>query len=201
MSKVKRFVPRSADYIKAGTAPAHYPKTDCPEVAFVGRSNVGKSTLINKLTNRKALARASNTPGRTQLIQFFEVGGRWTFADLPGYGYAKVPPAIKKAWGPMIEKYLAQRKSLALVVLIVDARRTPGTWEGQFLDWLDENERPVMIVATKIDKISKHKRKARMKELSSALGLPLSCVFPFSALSGEGREELWSAIMDATEAE
>ena len=160
---------------------------------------MGKSTLINRLTGRKGLARASNTPGRTQLIQFFEVGEKWVFADLPGYGYAKVPPSVKRAWGPMISTYLQVRVPLRLVVLIVDIRRTPGAWEEQLLDWLEENERGVMIVATKLDKIAKHKRKAAVTALARKLGLDEDSIFPFSALSGEGREAVWDAIRSVTE--
>jgi len=199
MGRMEGYVPRSADYIKAGTAPSHYPTTGKPEVAFVGRSNVGKSTLINRLTGRKGLARASNTPGRTQLIQFFDVADRWVFADLPGYGYAKVPPSIRKAWGPMINTYLEVRDPLRLVVLILDIRREPGSWEHEFLDWLNDHERGVLIVATKMDKVPKHKRKAAVNKLSKALGLSSACVFPFSALSGDGRADLWDALKAATE--
>ena len=198
MGRLEGYVPNSAEYIKAGTAPSHYPETACPEIAFVGRSNVGKSTLINGLTGRKGLARASNTPGRTQLIQFFDVAGRWVFADLPGYGYAKVPIAIKKAWGPMINTYLERREPLRLVVLILDIRREPGAWEHEFLDWLESHERGVMIVATKMDKIPKHKRKAAVRKLGDSLGLDDSCIFPFSALTGRGRREVWDALMAST---
>ena len=199
MISIDGFVPVSATYINAGTETGPYPGTTLPEVAFVGRSNVGKSTLLNRLTGRKGLARASNTPGRTQLIQFFDIDERWVFADLPGYGYAKVPLAMRQAWGPMVNRYLKERVPLSLVILILDIRREPGTWEQEFLDWLDENERSVLIVATKMDKIPKHRRKAKVNALAKHLGLPSSCVFPFSALSGEGREELWDAVMAATE--
>ena len=198
MSRTRGFVPVFSEYIKAGTAPAHYPESSVPEIAFVGRSNVGKSTLINRLTGRKGLARASNTPGRTQLIQFFDIAGRWVFADLPGYGFAKVPPSMKRAWTPMINTYLGTREPLQLVVLILDIRREPGKWEHGFLDWLDEHQRPVMIVATKMDKIAKHRKKAALSRLADSLGLGKECVFPFSALTGEGREALWDAIRDAT---
>ena len=106
MGRLEGYVPNKAEYIKAGTAPSHYPSVGYPEIAFVGRSNVGKATLINGLTGRNGLARASNTPGRTQLIQFFDIASRWVFADLPGYGYAKVPASIRKSWAPMINTYL-----------------------------------------------------------------------------------------------
>jgi GTP-binding protein len=193
--KYEGFRPGTADYIKAGTAPAHYPVEDIPEVAFVGRSNVGKSTLINLLTARKSLARTSRTPGRTQLIQFFRVSPGIIFADFPGYGFAMVPKAIRRQWGPMITTYLKVRDKLCAVVLIVDIRRDPQKRELEILDWLEQNERNVLIVATKLDKIGPNKRMARIKALAADLGVPKDSVFPFSALSGEGRMEIWEALL------
>ena len=200
-AKEQGFRPGRADYIKAGTAPEHYPEEAVPEVAFVGRSNVGKSTLINSLTCRKSLARTSSTPGRTQLIQFFQVDPGVIFADLPGYGFAKAPKSVKREWGPMISTYLSVRDQLCAVVLIVDFRRDPGRQELEMLEWLEEHERPVMIVATKMDKISKHKRHIRLKELASALGVSQDSIFSFSALSGEGREAIWEALLSAADME
>jgi len=193
--KFQGYRPGNAEYIKAGTAPEHYPDEDIPEVAFVGRSNVGKSTLINRLTARKSLARTSRTPGRTQLIQFFRVSPGIVFADFPGYGFAKVPKSIQRQWGPMITTYLKVRDSLCAVVLIVDIRRDPQKRELEILDWLDENERNVLIVATKLDKIAPNKRIARIKALAAGLGVPKDSIFPFSALSGEGRAEIWDALL------
>jgi len=196
--KHRGYRPVHADYIKAGTAPEHYPDEDLPEVAFVGRSNVGKSTLINRLTARKGLARTSRTPGRTQLIQFFRVSPGLVFADFPGYGFAKVPKSVQRQWGPMITTYLKKRDTLHAVVLIVDIRREPQKREMEILDWLEENERNVMIVATKLDKVSPNKRIARIKALASGLGVPKDSIFPFSALTGEGRFEIWEALLGAT---
>jgi GTP-binding protein len=161
---------------------------------------VGKSSLINGLTARKALARTSRTPGRTQAIQFFGVDPGLYFADLPGYGYAKVPKKLKAAWGPMIRTYLERRDNLAAVVLILDGRREPGAREMELLDWLDEKERPVLLVASKMDKIPSNQRGARVKAIAEAVGLSPECVFPWSALSGAGRVDLWDALHGAADA-
>ena len=125
---------KSTEFIKSAAKPAHYPPADLPEIAFAGRSNVGKSSLINCLVNRKGLVRTSSTPGRTQLINFFDVNGEFVLVDLPGYGYAKVPLAVKKEWGPMMEAYLSSRDTLAGVVLILDIRREPSPEDRQMLD-------------------------------------------------------------------
>jgi GTP-binding protein len=200
MGRADGFRPKHAEYVKGGTAPAHYPPEDRPEIAFIGKSNVGKSSLLNGLTARKALARTSRTPGRTQAIQFFSVDPGLYFADLPGYGYAKVPKAIKAGWGPMIRTYLETRDNLAAVIVIIDGRRDPGTKELELLDWLDERGRPVLIVASKMDKIPSNRRKSRIRELAGGLGLSPECVFPWSALSGAGRVDLWDALHGAADA-
>ncbi|GMV42208.1 MAG: putative GTP-binding protein EngB [Myxococcales bacterium] len=187
------------DYVKGGTAPDHYPDADLPEVAFVGRSNVGKSTLINVLTNRRGLARTSNTPGRTQQLNWFRVDDRLLLADLPGYGYAKVPVSVKRAWRPMIDTYLTKRQNLRLVIVILDIRREPGAEEHELIEWLQERQRPTLLAVTKIDKFAKNQRYARYKAIAEDLGLSRDHLFPFSGLSGEGREALWEAIVDVTE--
>jgi GTP-binding protein len=124
----------SAEFIKSAAEPSHYPDVALPEIAFAGRSNVGKSSLINTLTSKKNLARTSSTPGCTQLINFFAINDQLSFVDLPGYGFAKVPEAVRKNWKPMIEKYLTERKNLRLVILIVDIRRDPSAEEISFSD-------------------------------------------------------------------
>src|SRR5512142_71420 len=131
-----KLIIKSTEFIKSATKPANYPVASLPEIAFAGRSNVGKSSLINVLVNRKNLVRTSSTPGRTQLINFFTVNGEFTLVDLPGYGFAKVPLSVKKGWGPMVETYLSTRENLRGVVLILDIRRVPGAEERQMLDWL-----------------------------------------------------------------
>lgn len=187
------------DYVKGGTAPEHYPEADLPEVAFVGRSNVGKSTLINVLTNRRGLARISRTPGRTQQLNWFRVDDRLLLADLPGYGYAKVPLSVKKAWRPMIDTYLSRRENLRLVILILDIRREPGTEEHELIEWLQQRERPTLLAVTKIDKVPKSKRHSRFNAIADDLGLSRKHLFPFSGLSGDGKDALWDAIFEATE--
>jgi GTP-binding protein len=181
----------SAEFVKSAEAPSQYPGEDWPEIAFVGRSNVGKSSLINCLVQRKKLAHISNTPGRTQLINFFLVNNHYMFVDLPGYGYAKVPEAIKKKWGPMIESYLQIRQSLKLVVMILDIRRDPSGDDLSLIQWLNHYEIPVFYVLTKADKLSKSNRINRQLSIRESLGLPPGeKPLLFSAKSGEGAETL-----------
>ncbi len=185
---------KSAEFITSAVKPDQYPETDLPEIAFAGRSNVGKSSLINTLLNRKRLVKTSSTPGRTQLINFFVINEAFHFVDLPGYGYAKVPPAIKKQWGPMVERYLSARKTLVGVVLLLDIRRTPKTEELDFMDWLDEYALPRVLVATKADKLSKAKQKQQADLIARKLGTDTDGLFTFSAKSRQGLAELWEAI-------
>ena len=187
----------SAEFIKSATEPGNYPLADLPEIAFAGRSNVGKSSLINVLVNRRGLVRTSSTPGRTQLLNFFDVNGLFSLVDLPGYGYAKVPVAVKKSWGPMIRTYLEQRTSLKGVVFIIDIRRIPGEEDIQLLDWLEEFGVPTIPVLTKIDKVNRTERKRQTKLIAAETGLPVEVFSLFSALSKEGKEEIWERIEDA----
>jgi GTP-binding protein len=185
---------KNAEFIKSATKPAHYPPADLPEIAFAGRSNVGKSSLINVLVNRKSLVRTSSTPGRTQLINFFTVNGEFTLVDLPGYGFAKVPLAVKKQWGPMIETYLSTRENLRGVVLILDIRRVPGPEDRQMLDWLRAYGIPPVLVMTKCDKVSKNERARQASEIARSLGVTREELTLFSALSRDGKDELWLRI-------
>jgi GTP-binding protein len=184
----------TTEFIKSATRPAHYPQTDCPEIAFAGRSNVGKSTLINVLLNRKNLVRTSATPGRTQLINFFDVNRRFVLVDLPGYGFAKVPLAVKKAWGPMVRTYLEVRTALAATVLIIDIRRIPGDEDLRLLDWLEEFGVPTIPVLSKIDKVSRSQRQKHVRQIAAATGLPVDAFSLFSALTREGSEDIWERI-------
>jgi len=188
---------RSTTFIKSATRPGNYPETSLPEVAFAGRSNVGKSTLINTLVNRRGLVRTSSTPGRTQLLNFFDINGEFSLVDLPGYGFAKVPLAVKKDWGPMVRTYLERREQLKGVVVLFDIRRVPREEDLDLLDWLEEFEVPTIPVITKIDKISRNRRAAQVKPILEATGLPLEAFSFFSALSKEGREDIWERIEDA----
>jgi GTP-binding protein len=189
----------SAEFVLSAREPAHYPPAALPEIAFAGRSNVGKSSLINTLVKRKGLARTSNTPGRTQEINFFAVNNRFAFIDLPGYGYAKVPEKIRKNWGPMIETYLRDRQTLRLVVLILDIRRDPSDEDHQLIKWLQHYRLPFLIVLTKIDKVSRNQLVERKRRIGEDLGL-VSVMQPvsFSAKTGEGKDLLWRKIIKAT---
>ncbi|MFC1488751.1 ribosome biogenesis GTP-binding protein YihA/YsxC [Thermodesulfobacteriota bacterium] len=185
---------KSAEFITSAAKPSQYPPAILPEVAFAGRSNVGKSSLINTIINRKRLVKTSRTPGRTQLINFFEINKTFTFVDLPGYGYAKVPESVKKTWGPMIETYLSTRKTLRGVVLIMDIRRIPGQEELNFLDWLDYCSIPTVIILTKTDKLSKTKQKKQHQSIGKALGVDDNDLILFSAKSRFGKDAVWDAL-------
>jgi GTP-binding protein len=185
---------KSAVFVKSATAPKGYPPGHLAEVAFAGRSNVGKSSLINVLVNRKGLVRTSSTPGRTQLLNFFEVNGSFMLVDLPGFGFAKVPLAVKRAWGPMVRTYLEQRTPLKAMVLLFDIRRVPRQEELQLLDWLEELEVPTIPVITKVDKIRRNQRDRQVRPILEATGLPRDAFTFFSALTREGREEIWQRI-------
>jgi len=184
----------SADFIKSAFKPKDYPPDMLPEVAFSGKSNVGKSSLINTLVNRKGLARTSSTPGRTQSINFFRINERISFVDLPGYGFAKVPLHIKQQWKPMVESYLKTRESLCLAVVILDIRREPSRDDIDLVEWLTFYDIPILAVGTKIDKISKNQRSKQKAIVKKSLQLEESQLVMFSAVTGEGKEELWKRI-------
>jgi GTP-binding protein len=185
---------KSTVFVKSATQPSNYPEGLLPEVAFAGRSNVGKSSLINVLVNRRALVRTSSTPGRTQLLNFFDVNGTFSLVDLPGYGFAQVPLAVKKNWGPMVRTYLERRANLKAVVVLFDVRRVPREEDLQLLDWLQEFGIPTIPVVTKIDKISRGERARQLKPILEATGLPRDAFTLFSASSREGREAVWERI-------
>nr|WP_320049740.1 ribosome biogenesis GTP-binding protein YihA/YsxC [uncultured Desulfuromonas sp.] len=190
---------KSAQFVKSATRPSHYPPEGRPEIAFAGRSNVGKSSLLNVMVQRKSLVRTSSTPGRTQLINFFDLNDELYLVDLPGYGFAKVPMAIKKQWGPMIQTYLQQRQSLCAVVVLFDIRRVPREEDLQLLDWLEEYGVPTIPVITKVDKVSRNRRSAQIAPIVEATGLPEEAFTLFSALSKEGRDEIWERLEIAIE--
>ena len=187
---------KSAEFIKSAVKPADYPPVDLPEIAFSGRSNVGKSSLINTLVNRKRLVKTSSTPGRTQLINFFDINETFSLVDLPGYGYAKVPARIQKEWGPMIETYLSTRKTLKGVVLIMDIRRTPRQEEMDFIGWLDSFMIPAILVVTKADKLSKTRQAKQLALIGHTLGIERPDLILFSAKTRLGKERVWSVIED-----
>jgi GTP-binding protein len=175
------------------------PETTLPEIAFAGRSNVGKSSLLNKLVRRKAFARVSNTPGRTREINFFEVNKRFVLVDLPGYGYARISKERRAEWRPLIEGYLKRSANLRGVVQLIDVRREPTEDDLQMLDFLSELGAPTIVAVTKVDKLTKAAAAARVQELIGALGLDSDQVIPFSAVTGAGRDDLASAIVSLTE--
>src|SRR6267378_3512513 len=170
------------------------PESSLPEVAFAGRSNVGKSSLLNSLVRRKSFARVSRTPGRTREINFFRINNGFVLVDLPGYGYARVSKEKKSEWKPLIESYLKRTTQLRGIVLLLDIRREPSDDDLAMLDFLAEVEVPTIVALTKTDKLSKVAAQAKAAEISRALALEPEQVIPFSAHTGEGRVELLEAI-------
>ena len=190
-----------ARFMKSAAAESQFPHVSAPEVAFLGRSNVGKSSLLNSLIGDKQ-ARVSNTPGRTQTINFFALNfgkeaaePELVFADLPGYGYARVPKAIVGEWPKFIEPYLENREALALCVVLIDSNIPPQKSDKQLLEWLKRSDREFLAVATKTDRISGNKLTQSLAGLKKELGVSL---LPYSSKTGKGKEELWKHIREAT---
>jgi len=188
---------KDAVFVKSAKSPDQYPRKGLPEIAFSGRSNVGKSSLINALVRRRGLAKTSSTPGKTRLLNFFTVNSALSLVDLPGYGFAKVPEKMRGQWGSMVEAYLRGRKELRLVVVLIDARRDPSGQDLQLISWLRHYEIPFIVVITKIDKVSKSRRTVRIRTISRSLEVRGAAAIPFSAASGEGKEAVWKAIVEA----
>jgi GTP-binding protein len=172
------------------------PPSDLPEIAFAGRSNVGKSSLLNTLVRRRSFARVSRTPGRTREINFFRINNGFVLVDLPGYGYARVSKEKKAEWRPLIEAYLKRTSQLRGIVLLLDIRREPSDDDRAMLDFLAEVEVPTIVALTKTDKLSKTAARERAAEISRALDLEPDQVISFSAQTGEGRVELLDAIVE-----
>ena len=192
---------KSAEFVISAVRPQQYPAEELPEFAFAGRSNVGKSSLINTLVSRRKLVQTSSTPGKTRLINFFRVNGALMFVDLPGYGYARVSEEERLKWRPMIEKYLSSRENLKAVVLILDIRRTPNEEDAQLLNWLARREIAAVLVVTKADKLSKTSQIKQLKVIAGALETDPDELVLFSAKSRQGRDVLWRTLLDlATEA-
>ena len=172
------------------------PDNKLPEIAFAGKSNVGKSSLINALMNRKSLARTSSQPGKTQTINFYNINDAMYLVDLPGYGYAKVAQSEKEKWGKMIENYLHKSKQLKAVFLLIDIRHTPGANDKTMYDWIVYQGYQPIIIATKLDKLKRSQVQKALKEVRTGLGLQAeNIVIPFSAQTKQGRDEIW-ALMD-----
>ena len=185
----------NARFEKGAVKPDQYPDNDIPEITFVGRSNVGKSSFINALLNRKSLARIASKPGKTREINFFNIDDVVYFVDLPGYGYAKVSKDMKSAWGKSIDTYLSKSKKLKLIIMLVDIRHSPSQDDKMMHTWLANSSLPYIIVATKKDKIPRAKLNERLKDIKSSLGLKNdTLVIPFSSETKEGREEVLNYI-------
>lgn len=177
-----------------GSFVREFPDLGLPEVAFAGRSNVGKSSALNRILNSRKAARVSARPGRTQAINLFKVGTACTFADLPGYGFARVPEAIRSEWKGMIDHYLAMRDPLKLVILLVDARHDAQEMDVMLVEALGELQIPTLVLATKVDKLTRNERTKQMRALQEGLDLPEDALIPFSSVTGEGRDAVWDVI-------
>ncbi|MBI2372014.1 MAG: YihA family ribosome biogenesis GTP-binding protein [Deltaproteobacteria bacterium] len=182
------------EFLTSARDPAGYPRPSLPEVAMAGRSNVGKSSLINALLGRRQVARVSRTPGKTRLINFFKVDDRFVLVDLPGYGYARVSRAEREAWRPMVEAYLTSREVLRGVVAILDCRHLPTEADRSLLDWLGAVRIPTVVALTKSDKLSVNERRRQSLAIAQALGRAPETLVLFSAVTGDGREPLWRRV-------
>jgi len=190
---------KTAEFATSAIEPRHYPPGGGLEIAFAGRSNVGKSSLINCLTQRKKLVRTSRTPGLTRMINFFRINGEFFFVDLPGYGFARVPERVRAQWKPMVESYLLGRKSLRGVVQIMDIRHLPTVDDLQLWSWLKDRHIPAIPVLTKADKLNQNKRSVQVKAAAQALDIRPEGIVLFSSTTGLGREELMRRLQGLLE--
>ncbi len=189
---------KQTEFVISAVSPSQYPEGDLPEVALAGRSNVGKSSLINKMLLRRNLARTSQQPGKTQTLNYYRINGELIFVDFPGYGYARVSKSEREAWGKMIERYLREREPLKLVLHLVDVRHPPSADDVRMYEWLSHYGIPMVVVATKADKISRSQWPKHLKTIRTSLGMPGHVpLVLFSSETGQGRDELWSLIAQA----
>lgn len=182
----------SAEFLKSAFKPEDWPRDPKPEIAFLGRSNVGKSSLLNSLLGVRGLARTSSTPGRTQSVNFFVINGQFRFVDLPGYGYARAPKSVKAEWSQAAESYLAQREQLVLSIHLVDSRHEPSRQDLQLHEWLVHHHKPHLVVATKSDKLSKNQLRQNLERVARIF--EQERIIAYSATAPAGREALWMAI-------
>lgn len=192
-----------AKFIKTAILPKDYPVVRnekghiLPEIAVAGRSNVGKSSLLNHLFRSKSLVKTSSTPGKTQAVNFFSFEERWSFADLPGYGYAEVSQSVRKKWGPMIQTYLETRETLKVILFLIDIRRIPNDDDLQFLHWVVHSQKGMILVLTKVDKVNQNEKKRNKERILEALGASNIHTVYYSATQNQGRDELLAMIRDA----
>ena len=184
----------SAEFLLSASTKRQFPAATLPEIAFAGRSNVGKSSLINSLLNRKKLVKTSATPGKTQLINFFKINDQFYFVDLPGYGYAKVPESVRRKWQHLVEAYLSERETLRNVVLIIDCRHNPTVQDRQLLEWLEYYQRPSLIVASKIDKLKRGQIQKHLEKIKHDLSIE-SVPIGHSPTQYGRREEIWKKLV------
>lgn len=184
----------SAKFVTSAAKPSDFPPPGKPELAVVGRSNVGKSSLINSLVQQDGLARTSRTPGRTRLVNWFEIDDKFHLVDLPGYGYAEVKKDVRESWRPLIESYLDKRSALVGVLLLIDIRRGVQDEELDFIPWLAERAIPVVVALTKSDKLAKHKRTLEVMKAKKDLGLKRDPI-AVSAQTGDGIDDMWRALL------
>jgi GTP-binding protein len=185
---------KTVEFVKSAVKPSQYPEYNLSEIAFAGRSNVGKSSLINTLIQRKDMVKTSSKPGCTQLINFFLINERLSFVDLPGYGYAKVSKKIRSQWQPMVNLYLSHRHSLLGLILLIDIRRDPGKEEFDMIDWLESHEMPYLVVLTKSDKLSKTKQQKRLLSICVQMNREKDNVILFSTRTKIGRDIILGEI-------
>lgn len=184
----------SAEFVTSALKPQQYPPVQGAEIAFAGKSNVGKSSLMNALLNRRKLVKTSSSPGKTQMINFFSINDAFFFVDLPGYGYAKVPLSVKKEWGPMMQTYIRARPALRAVVCLIDARREFSEMDVQLFSFLEEHKKHRILVFTKIDKLKKSEQKNFHARMKSKYGLDKSDFVAVSNLTKKGIDELWELL-------
>lgn len=187
----------NSSFLISASGKENWPESELPEVVVVGRSNVGKSSFINALTNRKKLAYVCSTPGKTQLLNFFDIDGKWVLVDVPGYGYAKLSKTQLQKLGKMMDEYFGERENIACVVSLVDARHAPSADDLDMIGYFKETGRKVIIGATKIDKVPKTKRLAALKTISKDLQIPLKNIYPISSVEKSGFDEIYQAILQA----
>jgi GTP-binding protein len=186
---------KDAKFIISAVKPEQYPEGNLPEIALAGRSNVGKSSLINKLLNRRGLARTSSTPGKTQQLNYYLINNEFYFVDLPGYGFARVPKDVKAQWGKMIGRYLDKRENLQLVLQLVDIRHAPSKEDVEMYQYLVHHQRPHAIIVTKADKVSRGQYQKHVKVIRETLGLiPGTPIILTSSETGQGKDEVWKLL-------